>query len=372
MQAFEPPSKRCLADARWEPCLNKQPLRIGIIGAGWWAANTHVPALLALKNVELVAACRRQPDRLADFAVKTGIAATFTDHEQMLDSCALDAVIVCSPHALHYTHVKAALLRGLHVLTDKPLAIHSSEAQDLVDIATQRDLKLAVFFGHAYDSIYRFAAQQMKSGALGRLAHIECSAFANADALGFYGNSEFQANSDEFPVLPTRFRADAALGGGGYLQDVGSHCFSALLIGTGLVVTEVSAVMDSSELDLRANVSLRFSNGAMGHVLAIGDLRPPSQRYFGVGHFSATGDSAGLWKTNGDGRLWRQVWGESAEVVDDSALPPHTNPDENFIAALRGEQPLIAPASEAIACVRAIEVAYHSARTGRIVRLQEM
>lgn len=349
--------------------MSRKPIRIGIIGAGWWAANTHAPALRALENVEIVAACRRQPDRLAEFAEKVGVPRTFTDHEEMLDSVALDAVVVCSPHALHYTHVKAALQRGLPVLTDKPLAIHTSEAEDLIRLADDKGVKLAVFFGHAYDSTYRYAARQIRLNVLGRLAHISCTGFANPDALGFFGNATFAPNPAEFPILPTQFRADAALGGGGYLQDVGNHCFSALLIGTGLVVTEVSALMDSSDLDLRANVSLKFSNGAMGNVLVVGDLRPEVHGYFGVGHFSVTGDCAGMWKTSGDSQLWRQTWGQPAHPVPSEEFPPATNPDANFIAALRGEEELIAPATQAIACVRAIEAAYHAARTGQTVRL---
>jgi len=349
--------------------MSKKPIRVGIIGAGWWAANTHVPALREIENVEIVAACRRQPDRLAEFARKVGVPRTFTNHEDMLDTVAMDAIIVCSPHALHYTHVKAALQRGLPVLTDKPLAIHTSEAEDLIKCAAEHGAKLAVFFGHAYDATYRYVAGQVRSGALGRLAHISCTGFANPDALGFFGNAEFKPNPDEFPILPTQFRADAALGGGGYLQDVGNHCFSALLIGTGLEVSEVSALMDNSELDLRANVSLKFANGAMGNVLVVGDLRPNVQGYFGVGNFTVTGDRAGMWKTSGDSRLWRQVWGEPAEPVSADELPSTTNPDANFIAAIRGEEELIAPASEAIACVRAIEAAYHASRTGQTVRL---
>ena len=349
--------------------MNKKPVRVGIIGAGWWAANTHVPALRAIEGVEIVAACRRDPDRMAEFASKVGVNATYTDHDEMLDSAGLDAVIVCSPHALHFEHVKAALDRGLPVLTDKPLAIRSSDAAELVALAEAKGVPLAVFFGHAFDSTYRYAAHQIRTDGLGRLAHISCTGFANPDALGFFGNAEFKPNPVEFPILPTQFRADAALGGGGYLQDVGNHCFSALLIGTGLVVTEVAALMDSSELDLRANISLKFSTGAMGNVLVVGDLRPPTHRYFGVGHYSATGDRAGIWKSIGDSHLWRQLWGEGAAAVPSEDLPAATNPDANFIAAVRGEEALIAPASEAIACVRVIEAAYLSARTGQTVRL---
>jgi len=349
--------------------MSKRPIRIGIIGAGWWAASTHAPALKAVEGVEIVAACRRDPVRLAEFASKVGVPATYSDHEEMLDKAALDAVVVCSPHSLHYEHVRAALDRNLPVLTDKPLSIQSSQGEELRQLAEAKDVPLGVFFGHAFDSSYRYIANQIRTNALGRLAHISCTYFANPDMLGFFGNADFVPNPDEFPIVPTQFRADPALGGGGYLQDVGNHCLSALLIGTGLQVSEVSAQMDDTELDLKANVSLKFTSGAMGNVLVIGDLRTPMHKYFGVGHFSATGDRGGLWKSGNDGVLRHQLWGEDPQTVSSDQFPAPTNPDANFIAAIRGEEPLIAPAADALACVRVIEAAYQSARTGRAVCL---
>lgn len=350
--------------------MSKKNVRVGIIGAGWWAANTHVPALRAVEGVEIVACCRRQPDRLKEFADKIGVPQTYLDHEEMLDMAKLDAVIVCSPHARHYEHVKSALQRGLPVLTDKPLSIRSSEAEELVALAELKGALLAVFFGHAYDSVHRYIAKQIKNGCIGRLAHFSANYYANPDMLGFFGNSEFQENPAEFPILPTPFRADPILGGGGYLQDVGNHVLSAMLIGTGLKVEEVSAVMDQTEIDLRASVCLKFIGGGLGTATVAGDLRPEAMRYFGTGHFSVVGDRAGFWKFSGDDRLWHQDWSDSPQPVPPSELPAHTNPDANFIAAIRGEEALIAPGSAAIDCVRVIEAAYLSARTGRKVILK--
>ncbi|MCW3050887.1 MAG: putative dehydrogenase, partial [Chthonomonadales bacterium] len=239
-------------------------IRVGIIGAGWWAANTHAPALKATGDVEIVAACRRSPERLKEFADLVGVEQTFTDHEEMLDKAALDAVIVCSPHAMHHGHVKAALERGLPVLTDKPLSITVEEGEELIALAAAKDVQLAVFFGHCYDAAHRYVGNAIRTGKLGRLVDVSQTGYANPDALGFFGNAEFKPNPKEFPILPTQFRADPALGGGGYLQDVGNHLLSGMLIGTGLRIAEVSALMDDPERDLRAVLTFRFTNGALG------------------------------------------------------------------------------------------------------------
>ena len=61
-----------------------------------------------------------------------------------------------------------------------------------------------------------------RRGRLGRLLDVSQTGYANPDALGFFGNAEFKPDKKEFPIVPTQFRADPALGGGGYLQDVGN------------------------------------------------------------------------------------------------------------------------------------------------------
>jgi predicted dehydrogenase len=343
---------------------------VGIVGAGWWAAYAHVPALKATGRVELAAACRRSPERLKEFAEKTGIQRTFTDAEEMLSTVELDAAIVCSPHALHYEHIRMALQRGLHVLTDKPLALRASEAQDLIDLASSRDLKLAVYFGHAYDARHRYVARQLREGAIGRLVHAEAVYFANPDALGFFSDREWGEN-DQFVIQPTHFRADPALGGGGYLQDVGNHVLSAMVIGTGLKAAEVTAQMDCAELDLRSTVTLKFENGAFGIVTVCADVRPPVTGYWDHGWFSFVGDKGTYWKDAVSDQLRYREWGKEPVVVSQEELPEPTNPDENFIQALRGEVELIAPASQAIEVVRVIEAAYESARIGCSVRIGE-
>jgi predicted dehydrogenase len=342
-------------------------IRVGILGAGWWAAHTHAPALKATGDVEIVAACRRSPERLKEFADLVGVLQTFTDPEEMLDKVALDAVIVCSPHALHYAHVKAALERGLPVLTDKPLSIKVEEGEELIALAEAKGVPLAVFFGHCYDAAHRYVGQAIREGRLGRLVDVSQTGYANPDALGFFGNAEFKPNPEEFPILPTQFRADATLGGGGYLQDVGNHLLSGMLIGTGLQVAEVSALMDDPERDLRAVLAFRFTNGALGTLTVFGDLRPPVENYFGTGRFAYTGDLGALWRDNGSPHLRFQRWREEAIEITGKDLPAPTNPDENFIRTIQGRAELIAPASAAIECVRAAAAAYESARTGRKV-----
>lgn len=102
--------------------MSDNKLRIGVIGAGWYAATIHIPRLRATGRTNIVAITRRNPERLALVQRELEVPEAFTDWHEMLDKCELDAVIVCTPHNAHIEPTLAALDRGLHVLLEKPTA----------------------------------------------------------------------------------------------------------------------------------------------------------------------------------------------------------------------------------------------------------
>jgi predicted dehydrogenase len=121
--------------------------RIGVIGAGAWGPN-HVRNFSALPNAEVVGAADLQPERLARIkAIVPGIA-TFTDAAEMMAAAKPDAVVVATPTKTHFEVVTQALLAGKHVLCEKPLTVASADADELVRLAAERDLRLMV--GHVF------------------------------------------------------------------------------------------------------------------------------------------------------------------------------------------------------------------------------
>src|SRR3954465_14437950 len=92
---------------------------IAVIGTGWWATYTHIPALQANPSAELVALCDADPGRLQAAAQAYGVGRTYADHQTMLANEALDGVVIATPHATHYQLAKDSLIHGLHVLVEK-------------------------------------------------------------------------------------------------------------------------------------------------------------------------------------------------------------------------------------------------------------
>ena len=99
--------------------------RIGIIGAGWWAAVMHIPTLSSNPSAEIAGICATDPDALKKLQDEFGISYAVTDYRQLLSELDLDGVIISSPHIFHYEHAKAALEAGCHILVEKPFTTNS-------------------------------------------------------------------------------------------------------------------------------------------------------------------------------------------------------------------------------------------------------
>ena len=75
-------------------------VKVGIVGAGWWANYVHIPALLDNADAELVGVSDRDERRAADAAARFGIGVAATDVSQLLE-LGVEAVIVATPHDAH-------------------------------------------------------------------------------------------------------------------------------------------------------------------------------------------------------------------------------------------------------------------------------
>lgn len=120
-------------------------IRIGISGFGAMG-QLHASHLLKglVPGAQLCAVY--DPDaarRKAAGALSAEIACCQT-LEELLEK--VDAVVLASPHALHVPHALAALQSGRHVLTEKPLGVRASQAQQAVDLAAEKGLVYCVMF----------------------------------------------------------------------------------------------------------------------------------------------------------------------------------------------------------------------------------
>jgi predicted dehydrogenase len=337
-------------------------VRIGVIGAGWFASRRHCPEVKERPDAVLAAFARRDYEKLKKMAAHFGVTQTFTDHRDLIRSGTVDGVIICTPHALHYEHVKASLDAGLHVLVEKPLTLDPGQGQELVNLARQKGLALIVAQNPPYWNHCRYLREKLQDGILGQVEAAEIHWVGNVEAV--FGAAPMPSSLPGV-VLPTLFRHDPALNGGGYFVDGGSHLVCELVWCTGLKVVEVSAQMDNPEWDMKSAVSLRLDNGALATITctansAIFDKRAHSLYFCSKGNAFFRGMPFAV---------TIEPKGGPASTTSEKDLPKPPSPLGNWLdCILRKTKPEM-EGETAVHIVAVVEAAYRSARTRQTVRL---
>ena len=133
-------------------------LRAGFIGAGGRGQSAHYPNVRRLKDeVEMVAVCELDENRLRQVAEKYGFRHTFTDHRRMLDTVDLD-IVYCVMHERWILKPALDCLNaGKHIFIEKPPGANSEETQQMLDAAVANDVYAMVGFQRRYAAVTREA-----------------------------------------------------------------------------------------------------------------------------------------------------------------------------------------------------------------------
>ena len=291
-------------------------IRVGFIGCGGNASG-HIGRVLDIPEAEVVALCdvdQASLQRAKERNAKAAELPEFTHYQEMLEQVELDAVEISTPHTLHFEQIMAALDKGLHVLTEKPMVCTVDHAHQVIAKAEETGKVLMISYQRHLQAQYRYVRNQIAAGELGDIQFIS----ALQDQKWYQGTIGL-------------WRQQMALSGGGQLNDSGSHLLDIVLWMTGLEVAEVQAYMEylDSEVDINSALSLRFGNGALGTIAVVGN--------------SPTGgiwEDITIWGTKAvvyirQGQIFYKTQ-HSNEVYEVNNLPGSTTPDQNFIDAILG------------------------------------
>lgn len=341
---------------------------IGIIGAGWWATQFHIPGVLADERARLAGIADPDPTRLAAAGRAFGPSMCTTDHRELLASPDVDGVVIATPHSTHYELARDALMAGKHVLVEKPLTLSGVHARELVDLAAHQGKALLV--GHTYHHTPHAerARQVVSSGEIGEVTFVS-ALFASMVTAYYQGRPEEYAAVFDFPVTgpaPQTY-SDPKLSGGGQGWTQMTHLMDMVFWVTGLVSDRVFARMENRDLpvDLIDSVSFRLSNGALGTAGSTGQLRPGQSQQQEVRYYGTEGY---VLQELIHGRL-SIVYNDGREEHPDPLPPDAIYPAQAPVRALigvgsRGRVDSTSAAS-AIATVDFLETAYRSVLSGR-------
>lgn len=146
-------------------------LRVAVIGCGAVAQLVHLPSLEAISGMRTTLLIDTDVSRAADLARTFGVPATGTDYREAIGR--VDAAIVAVPHHLH-AHISTELLDGgVHVLVEKPMALHSGECDAMIAAAEAAGRVLAVGLLRRFHDSLRFTKSAIDTGLIGRLKKVE-------------------------------------------------------------------------------------------------------------------------------------------------------------------------------------------------------
>ncbi len=193
--------------------MTRRRIRVGVIGAGRFAVDCHIPGLQAHPHAEVIALCARNHDRVTALAQRFSIPDVYTDYRELLARPDLDAVTVATPDALHYEVTMAALAAGKHVFCEKPLAMSVEEGRAMTTAAENAGLVGMTAFTFRYSHALMTLRRLLSEGVIGAPFHVAMQVhwgglINRGDAL--------------------TWRDQAAHSAGGIWADGASHLFDAL------------------------------------------------------------------------------------------------------------------------------------------------
>jgi UDP-2-acetamido-3-amino-2,3-dideoxy-glucuronate N-acetyltransferase len=150
---------------------NSSNPKVAVIGAGCWGRNL-VRNFYQLGALEMV--CDERQPVLDEMHLEYGVRTT-RDITNVLEEQNVRAAVIAVPAALHYELAKRCLLHGKDVYVEKPLALHSSEGIELVDLAAADDRILMVGHILEYHPAILELKRMIREGELGRIQYIHSS-----------------------------------------------------------------------------------------------------------------------------------------------------------------------------------------------------
>lgn len=334
---------------------NDKKIRYAVVGLGHIAQVAVLPAFQNAKNSELVALVSGDHEKLLVLGDKYNIKHRYSykQYEECLASGLIDAVYIATPNVLHREFAEKAAFHGVHILTEKPMALTEEDCISMINAAEENDVKMMVAYRLHFDPANLAAIEIAKSGKLGDLRIF---------------NSTFTYQVDD----PQNIRLKYDMGGGPLL-DIGTYCINAARYLFRDEPVEVSAILLSNPEDKRfteveemAAVTLRFKGARIANFVVS----------FGA---EATG-AYDLIGTKGCLRLE-----DAYEYVEDRTLTTNINdkesskkfaktdqfaPEIEYFSKCILEDKIPEPSGvEGLYDIRIINAIFQSARTKKTVRL---
>lgn len=325
---------------------------LGIIGCGGISRYhgqlfvNHVPEAEIVALADPNEGNRQQFQRAVLDAVHAR-PPQFADYRDMLRTVPLDAVLIATPHTLHFQQTLEALAAGCHVLLEKPMVTDSQQARQLVAEAQRHKRVLSIAFPGPHSPEFAYYLQLRDRGEVGKV--LLMNGFVTQSWLAITRNT---------------WRQDPSLSGGGQAYDTGAHLFMALMYLSGAKPREVFAWTDNrgAPVDINTVATIRFDNGALASVCVGGDGPVKWENSVWI-----VAERGGFRMGIHGGFL--EHWDAKGDRVRYPHVPQVPSLQQHFIDCVLGRTETLCPPIWGLRQALLMDALYESARTGRVAQV---
>lgn len=339
-----------------------EKVRLGLIGCGRISKN-HFEAVSQIPEAEFVAVCDNVYDK-AKYAAETyGVQSVYTNYHEMLEKEKLDLAVICTPSGMHPSMGIDVAKAKVNVLTEKPMAINITKANELINACDENDVKLFVVKQNRLNATMELLKKAIDKNRFGKIYFAQANVFWQRPQS--YYDQEKWRGTWEFD--------------GGAFMNQASHYVDAIywLLGNVDSVSAFTATMARNiEAEDTGTAILRFRSGIIASINVTMLTYPKNFE----GSITIIGEK-GTVKVGGVAINKIDKWefedydDDDRMIVDSNYNPPnvygfgHNKYYRNVIDVLLGKALPSTDGRDGRKSVEIIEAIYLSAKTGQKVSL---
>ncbi len=141
-------------------------LKVAIVGCGK-VADSHVRQIQSIAECEIVGVCDREPLMARQLAERFQVKRCFAEVRELISEARPDVIHITTPPASHLEIAKYCLEQGCHVYVEKPFTLYAHEAEQIINLADQKDLHVTAGHNYQFTPVARRMREMVKSGYLG-------------------------------------------------------------------------------------------------------------------------------------------------------------------------------------------------------------